>query len=753
MALENIIRFSTASPGCQDVTRKVSRVSLHLKSRRKHATRIAGRPTAGKVQVENEPGMGRPSTADHKERLQEHSLVLDVAHGGVNEAGTAVAAVKPGEALIGGSEASREQEAAMRSGTPGNGEKRVLSPDPDRNPTPEFVPEDWWIELACDFWQVDEEEVLRIIGRERHEGATAKVTNDQVSGESIPPMVTADLHIPASEDRSSFHNQGLTARPRRRVGGKVIPNIHEFDRLPTIAEETGFVPEDWWVELACEFWQVDEDEVMRIVRGMGCDAADDMAADHEVSGDFIPPIRNADLNGAANESEQSCQNQTPPSRTRRRVGGKLVPNIHEFDRLPTIPEEPSETPETGNRNEKPNKKAKAKRNKRLIYSNASGNEDVSCDKEAIARTDQQGCGSAMEALPRKPDGTAASDLCGPGEAVVGDKTGEEIEMGEGGSGGSRDETRERRVSPVASDSFQATEKSRMINGKAKTTKKTATRQDPQGKRAAQSGASPSRTCGRQSPVTSGDTTRRLPSLTNPGQSNTREKSQHFIPGMLKVCDFTHSQIFITSSTSSKEGGSELRLPRLDATRSRKVQLTFHPKPPPRPAPEERTNPRARRLLKFAEPSAPEQQSVKEVELTERVGGNWPRPPGVSSSGGSGASPTKPGLLPELPRRGGHHVSACATEKISDCTAPKSAKRKLSAELNVRRFTREADHENRCARPLQQPRAPEENLPRPPAVPRFPTEKSRTRLNAVHKAGKVKILQDEADKQNREVCCY
>ena len=752
MALENIIRFSTASPDCQDVTRKVSRVSLQLKNIRKHATRSGGRPAARKVQVENEPGMGRPSTADHKERLQEHSLVLDVAHGGVNEAGTAVAAVKPGEALIGGSEASREQEAATRSGTPGNGEKRVLSPDPDRNPTPEFVPEDWWIELACDFWQVDEKELLRIIGRERHEGATdEKVTDDQVSQGSLAPMATADLNVLASEERSSFHNQGLIARPRRRVGGKLIPNIHEFDRLPTIAEETGFVPEDWWVELACEFWQVDEDEVMRIVRGMGCDVADDKAADPEASGDFIPPIRDVDLNGAANESEKSCQNQTPPSRTRRRVGGKLVPNIHEFDRLSTIPEEPSETPETGNRNGKPNKKAKAKRNKTSKYSNASGNEDVSCDKEAIARTDQQGCGSAMEALPRKPMRTAASDLCGPGEAVVGDKTGEAREMGGGGSGGSRDEAREHRVSPVASDSFQTTEKSRMINGKAKTTKKTVTRRD-QGKRVAQSEAALSRTSGRQSPVSSGDTTTRLPSLTNPGPTNTREKSQHFTRGMLKVCDSTSSQNFTSPSASSNEGGSELRLPRLDATPGCEVQLTFQPKPPPRPAPKERTNPRARRILKFAEPSAPEQQSVKEVELTERVGGNWPRPPGVSSSDGSGASPTKPGLLPELPRRGGQHVSACATEKISDCSAPKSAERKLSVE-NVRRFAREADHENRCARPLQQPRASEENLPHPPAVPRCPTEKSRSRLNAVRKAGEVKVLQDEADKQNREVFCY
>ena len=497
MALEGITRFSTASPGCQDVTRKMSRVSLHLKSRRKDATRIGRSPAAGELHVENEPGMGRPSTADHKERLQQHSLVSDAANGDVNETGTAVAAVKPGEALIGDSEASREQEAATRSGTPGNGEKRVLSPDPDRSPTPEFVPEDWWIELACDFWQVDEEEVLRVIGRERHEGATDdKVTDDQVFQGSLPSRVTADLNVPASEDRSSFHSQGSMARPRRRVGGKLIPNIHEFDRLPTIAEETGFVPEDWWVELACEFWQVDEDEVMRIVRGMGCDVADDKAADPEASGDFIPPIRNADLNGAANESELSCQNQTPPSRTRRRVGGKLVPNIHEFDRLPTIPEEPSETPETGNCNEKPNKKAKAKRNKTSKYSNASGDEDGSCDKEANASTDQQGCGSAVEALPRKPSGTTASDLCGPGEAVVCDKTGEEREMGGGGSGGYRDDTRERRVSPVASNiSFQATEKSRKINGKAKTTKKTATRRDPQGKRAAQSGASPSRTAG------------------------------------------------------------------------------------------------------------------------------------------------------------------------------------------------------------------------------------------------------------------
>ena len=221
---------------------------------------------------------------------------------------------------------------------------------------------------------------------------------------------------------------------------------------------------------------------------------------------------------------------------------------------------------------------------------------------------------------------------------------------------------------------------------------------------------------------------------------------------MKVCDSTSSQNFTSPSTSSKEGGSELRLPRLDATPGCEVQLTFQPKPPPRPAPKERTNPRARRILKFAEPSAPEQQSVKEVELTERVGGNWPRPPGVSSSDGSGASPTKPGLLPELPRRGGQHVSVCATEKISDCSAPKSAERKLSVE-NVRRFAREADHENRCARPLQQPRASEENLPRPPAVPRCPTEKSRSRLNAVRKAGEVKVLQDEADKQNREVFCY
>ena len=748
MALENVTRFSTASPDCQDVTRKVSCVSLHLKSRRKHATRIAGRPTAGKVQVENEPGMGRPSTADHKERLHQHSLVLDVVHGDVNEAGTAVTAVKPSEALIGGSEASREQEAATRSGTPGNGEKRVLSPDPDRSPTPEFVPEDWWIELACDFWQVDEKEVLRIIGREGHEGATdEKVTDDQVS----QPMATADLNVPASEDRSSFHNQGLTARPRRRVGGKLIPNIHEFDRLPTIAEETGFVPEDWWVELAREFWQVDEDEVMRIVRGMGCNAADDKSADHEVSGDFIPPIRNADLNGAANESEQSCQNQTPPSRTRRRVGGKLIPNIHEFDRLPTIPEEPSETPETGNRNGKPNKKAKAKRNKRSKYSNVSGNEDESCNKEANARTDQQGCGS-IKALPRKPSGTAAPDRCGPGEAVVGDRTGEEREMGEGGSGGSRDETRERRVSPVASDnSLQATEKSRKINGKAKTTKKTASKRD-KGKRAAQSGASPARTAGRQSPVPSGDTTTCLPTLTNPGPTNTREKSQHFTRGMLKDYDFTSLQNFASTSTSPKEGGSGLRLPRLDATPGREVQQTFQPKPPPRPAPEERTNPRARRILKFTKPSAPEKQSVKEVEVTERVVGNWPRPPGASSSDGSGASPTKSGLLPELPRRGGHHVSACATEKKPDCAAPKSAERKLSVE-NVRRFAREADHENRCARPPQQPHAPGVNLPRPPEVLRCPTEKSRSRLNAVRNAGEVKILQDEADKQNREVCCY
>ena len=568
MALEGVTRFSTASPGCQDATRKVSRVSLHLKSRRKHGTTIGGRPAAGELQVENEPGMGRPSTADHKERLQQHSRVPDVARGGESEAGTAVVAVKPCEVLVGSSEASREQEAATRSGTPGNGEKRVLSPDPDRSLTPEFVPEDWWIELACDFWQVDEKEVLRIIGRARHEGATdGKVTNHQVSGESIPSRVTADLNVPASEDRSSFpHNQGLTARPRRRVGGKLVPNIHEFDRLPTIPEETGFVPEDWWVELACEFWKVNEDEVMRIVRGMGCDVADDKAVN--------APITNA-ISNLTNEGEQSCQNQNPPSRTRRRVGGKLVPNIHEFDQLPTIPEEPSETPETEKSNQKPNKKAKAEGNP-LVNENR----------------------------------------------------------------------------------FPATENSR---------KKTATRGDL-GKRAAKSGAAPSKTAGRQSPVPSGDTTTCLPSLTNPGPANTRENSQHFTRGMMKGCDSTSSQ------NSSRTDGSGLRLPRLDATPGREVQLTFQPKPPARPAPEERTNARARRILKFAKAAA-EQQSA-----------------------------------------------------------------------------RDTDHKARCARPSQQPRAPEVTLPRPPAVPRCPTEKSRSRLNAVRKAGKVKVIQNDVQKLS-QVCCY
>ena len=156
-------------------------------------------------------------------------------------------------------------------------------------------------------------------------------------------------------------------------------------------------------------------------------------------------------------------------------------------------------------------------------------------------------------------------------------------------------------------------------------------------------------------------------------------------------------------------------------------------------------------MKFAKPSEPEQQSVKEVELTERVGGNWPRP-SVVTSGGSGASPTKRGLLLELPRGGGQHVSDCATEKKPDCAASKSAQGKRGAHKE-RHSAREADHENRRARPPQQPRGSEVNLPRPPAVPRCPTEKNRSRVNAVRKAGKGKILQNEAEKLSREVCCY
>ena len=149
-----------------------------------------------------------------------------------------------------------------------DGQRR--GPDPNRTPSPEFVLEDWWVELACKNWQTTEEDVRSYIeGFGFRSAAPVEEANQNVAEEAFQPIATSEAaseccqdnalvsekeEAVRSSDQPQFDILDLTNvpvetnmiiyrdpvpvhRPRYRVGGKLIPDIRNFDRMERILEE------------------------------------------------------------------------------------------------------------------------------------------------------------------------------------------------------------------------------------------------------------------------------------------------------------------------------------------------------------------------------------------------------------------------------------------------------------------------------------------------------------------------------------
>ena len=98
-----------------------------------------------------------------------------------------------------------------------HGQAAVRSPDPCRSPSPEFVLEDWWVELACDFWKTDEEDVVRTVGRPRaRDLRNNQAANQKDSGGPFPPISNTPVYLCGANESAS----GAESRQADGVSGE-----------------------------------------------------------------------------------------------------------------------------------------------------------------------------------------------------------------------------------------------------------------------------------------------------------------------------------------------------------------------------------------------------------------------------------------------------------------------------------------------------------------------------------------------------